>query len=458
MRRVCRDEAVDFRAVSLREMARAARAAANDYGRKKVKHLVSLGLKKKSQAVVCASLILGMSASTIATSASAQEITVWFGRENFIPADAFDTFHAENPGISVTTDVVRLEQAVADTLRATQSGRAPDIVQVPADGLAPLVAQGAVRDVSGLLETWRAADPASLDDISSVGLEMASLEGTPYGLTYYAGPFWYTYRADWLEAAGLEVPATWDDVLEFARVAKADGQIGFAVIGSRAHDPVWFLSTFMAMGGQFEDGVPQLDSEAGHYLLSFYQTLVREGLTSPDVLAWDSGAMRSAFIGGEAAQAMLGDNIYPTLNESLAWSEQWDGGRPPARPGAEDEARTMTLGWPFLVTKDAAEDEAILKVLQYLADPANVGEVSARYQPGTVLSVFESAEYNEVKPWASEFAGEFGNLSPLPTHPRQSQIYQILLDAMQEALTNPEAVAAEIAARHQAAITELVGG
>jgi ABC-type glycerol-3-phosphate transport system substrate-binding protein len=152
--------------------------ATNAFGRKKMKYVVNLELMKKSQVAVCASLLLAASVSAIATTAIAQEITVWFGRENFIPADAFDTFHAENPGISVKTDVIRLEQAVADTLRATQSGRAPDIVQAPADGLAPLVAQGAVRDVSALLEAWRASDPASLDDISSVGLEMASLEKT----------------------------------------------------------------------------------------------------------------------------------------------------------------------------------------------------------------------------------------------------------------------------------------
>jgi ABC-type glycerol-3-phosphate transport system substrate-binding protein len=158
----------------------------------------------------------------------------------------------------------------------------------------------------------------STNNAKNYPLRRCLLRGHLNGLTLYAGPFWYTYRADLLAAAGLEVPETWDDVLEFARVAKADGHIGYAVIGSRAHDPVWFLSTFMAMGGQFDNGVPQLDSEAGHYLLSFYQTLVREELTSPDVLAWDSGAMRSAFIGGGAAQAMLGDNIYPTLNQALA--------------------------------------------------------------------------------------------------------------------------------------------
>lgn len=429
-------------------------------GGKKMKNFGSNTAAKKTGLLALATLLAGTSVLGIAQSTFAQdvtEVTIWFGRENFIPADRFESFHKAHPDIRVNADVIPLEQAVADTVRAARADRAPDIVQVPADGLAPLVAQDALRDISPILERWKAEAPGTFNDMSSVAVDMASLDGAPYGLTVFAGPMWYTYRKDWLEAAGLDVPKTWDDVLDVARAMKAEGHVGYAVIGSRAHDPVWFLSTFMAMGGQFENGVPQLDSEAGHYLLSFYQTLVREGLTSPDVLAWDSGAMRAAFIGGTAAQMLEGDNIYPNINESLKWGEQWDGSKAPARPGAEAESRTMTLGWPFLVTKNAASDDAILEVLQYLASPENVTEVSARYQPGTVLSVFKSDAYNSVKPWASQFAEDFANLTPLPTHPRQSQIYQILLDAMQQALQNPDQDPAEIAAAQQAEIDQLVG-
>lgn len=410
------------------------------------------------RSVVC--VALGLSTGLgVAASAAAQdvtEITIWFGRENFIPADHFESFHEANPDIRVETDVIPLEQAVADTLRASNAGRAPDIVQTPADGLAPLVAQGAVRSIDNMLAQWRQEAPATYEDLSQTAWDMASFDGQTYGVTLFAGPFWYTYRTDWLEEAGMEVPDTWDDVLDFARVSAEQDRVGFATIGSRAHDPVWFLSMFMAMGGQFEENVPQLDSDGGRYLLSFYQTLVNEDLTSDDVLAWDSGAMRASFINGNAAQAMIGDNVYTTIDESLEWSEEWNGSAPPYRPGAEDAGRTMALGWPFLVTNDAAEDEAILKVLQYLASPENVADVSMRYQPGTVLSVFESDAYNEAKPWASQFATAFAELTPLPTHPRQSQIYDILLDAMQAALQTPEMDPAEIAAEHQAEIDQLV--
>lgn len=385
------------------------------------------------------------------------ELTMWFGRENFIPGDAFDTFHEENPDIRVTTDVIPLEQAVADTLRAARAGNAPDIIQVPADGLPPLAIQGALYDATDLLAQWQAENPESYGNLAEAAFSMASWEGTPYGVALHIGPYWYTYRADWFEEAGLDVPTTWDGVLDAGRNFAEQGYVGFSIHGSRAHDPVWLLAMFMAMGGQWENGVPQLDSDAGVYLLEFYQALTGENIGSSEILAWNSGDMRAAFINGQAAQGLIGDNVYPTINEALSYPDEWNGTAPPARPGAEDQNRTMTLGWPYVVTADTEHPDAVLKVLQYLARPEIVAEVAQRYQPTTVLPVLNAESYVEAKPWAPDFAEPFSNLVPLPSHPRQPQIYQILLDAMQEALQNPDADASDIAARHQQAIDDVVG-
>ncbi|MEX2540696.1 MAG: sugar ABC transporter substrate-binding protein [Trueperaceae bacterium] len=383
------------------------------------------------------------------------ELTIWFGRENFIPADAFDAFHAEHPNIRVTTDVIPLEQAVADTLRAAQAGRAPDIVQIPADSLGPLAIQNALFDISDLLEQWQSEDPAGHGNLAEAAFSMGSWDGTPHGLALHIGPFWYTYRTDWFEEAGIAVPTNWDEVLEAGRQLSDGGRIGFAIHGSRAHDPVWMLSLFMAMGGQWEGNVPQLDSEAGVYLLEFYQALVRDDIGSPEILAWDSGDFRAAFINGNAAQALIGDNVYPTVQESLEYGDEWAGKPLPPRPGAEDQNRTMALGWPYVVTAQTEHPEEAMLALRYLARPEIIEEVALRYQPTTVLPVLNSPSYVDAKPWAPDFAEAFAQLEPLPGHPRQPQIYQVLLDAMQEALQNPNADAGEIAATYQAQIDEL---
>ena len=390
--------------------------------------------------------------------ASAQdivEITMWFGRQDFIPADAFETFHAEHPNIRVTWDVIPLEEAPTEFIRNFRAGRAPDLWQVGADRVGSLAPQGLLQDMSEPFARWQEEDPDSYNDMAPVAFGIASYEGVPYGLGLHVGPYWYVYRKDLFEEAGIPVPQTWDDVLEAGRQLRTADRIGFSLIGSRAHDPMWFQAKFMAMGGEWVDGIPQLDSEAGIYLLNFHQELMRDNIAHPETLSWNSGEMRAAFIGGNAAQAPIGDNIFTTINSSLAWDDQWAATVLPPRPGAEDANRQMAPSWPYFVSANTEHPYEASLVLRYLARADIVQEVALRYQPTTVGSVMSDPEYTEAKPWASQFAEPFANLVPLPAHPRQPQIYELLLDAMQEALQNPNADPAVIAANYQARLDAL---
>jgi len=413
-------------------------------------------MKKK---LIVSLLVTFIFVSVFSITVAAQDTTLrfWFGRENFIPGDHFETFEEENPGVTVETDVIPLENAVAEFIRAAQAGNAPDVLQVPADSMGPLARQNLLLDMSEYIEKWENENPSNYDNLVDLAWNMASWQGTPHGVTLHMGPFWYAYRQDWFEEAGIEhPPATWDDVIEAGKMLSNEDRIGFSIIGSRAHDPVWFLSLFMAMGGPYEGNVPQLNSDAGIYLLEFYQQLMSENIASRETVAWDSGDMRASFIGGNAAQALIGDNIFPTLQESLSYGEEWNASAPPVRPGGEEEAKYMALGWPYLVSADTEHPELVSKALQYMSRTEIVKDVALRYQPTTNIAVLTDEEYVEAKPWAPDFQEPFSKLVPLPGHARQPQIYNVLLDAMQEALQNPESDASEIAAEYQAEIDKIV--
>jgi len=387
------------------------------------------------------------------------ELTMWFGRRDFIPADAFSAFHRANPHIRVKTDVIPLERAVAEFLRAAQAGRAPDLVQVPADSIGPLAIQRELMDARALIERWRSEDPTGYGYLSPAAWSLASWEGTPHGVALHLGPYWFAYRVDWFREAGIpHPPKTWDDVLAAGRRLRTPDRIGFSVLGSRAHDPVWFLSTFMSMGGKFRDAVPQLDSDAGVYLLRFYQALMRDRIANPETLAWDSGDMRAAFIGGKAAQILEGDNIFPRFNAAMPYLFEWAATTPPVRPGGEADARYMALGWPYLISARTKHPYEASLALRYLARPDIVGEVARRYQPTTVGPAMTDRAYMVAKPWTPDFIEPFKKLVPLPGHARQPQLYQVLLDAMQDALRNPTADARAMATRYQARLNEVAAG
>ena len=379
---------------------------------------------------------------------AAREFTIWFGRRDFIPDDEFVTFHRENPDIRVNFDVIPLEQGLTEYIPAFQFDRAPDILQLNHFNILPLVQQNMLADIGPVLERWQTEDPEDFADIAPVAFELASVGDVTYGMSMWAGPRFHAYRVDLFEEAGLPAPETWDDVLEAARALNAPDMLGMSIHGSRAHSPLgWFGSKFMNMGGTFVDGVMQIDSDAGVYLLEFYQTLQREGLIDSDVLALDSGDFRAAFLGGRAAQFFEAANLYPRLNENLEFGTEWTAVPPPVRPGGEADYAVPGFGWPFLVNANVDDMDAVYKIFRYLSEYS--GQVAIRYQPPTRLSVFQDPEFLAAQPWWEDLAPVFAEMVMFPNHPRITEMEEVILDAKQWALMNPEGDARAAAARFQ---------
>jgi ABC-type glycerol-3-phosphate transport system substrate-binding protein len=386
---------------------------------------------------------------------SVVELTVWFGREDFIPDGGFDEFHRMYPNIRVNADVIPLEQALTEAATALSAGQGPDILQTDSRRIPPLVEAGLLYPMGQQLDRWEREDPESYNNISSAGWSHATYGGARYGVAVFSGPFNHVYRKDWLEEAGLEVPTTWEEMLDVARALNnPPSRHGYAI--RDAGSTVWFSSHYMAMGGTYDrNNVIQLNSEAGIYTLSFYQTLVREGLVSSDVLAWGSGDMRAAFITGRAAQAPIGTNIFPNIQNELTYGVQWGAVPPLAREGAATQYQYASLGWPMVATVATKHPYEVSLVLRYLARHQQAMSVARRYQPTTVMSVWNDPGYLAEQPWAADFMEPLLNMTPTPPNLYITQMDQIIQDAMGEVMSNMNADPAEVAARYQRQLDRL---
>ncbi|POQ99185.1 hypothetical protein AU468_10555 [Alkalispirochaeta sphaeroplastigenens] len=384
------------------------------------------------------------------------EITVWFGRQDFIPDDNFKSFREQYPHIRLNVDVVPLEQVLTEASMAIQAGQGPDILQTDSRRLPSLVVSNYLRPMDDMIQRWKAEDPVNYEAISSSGWDHAMHGGKLYGVTLSAGPFNHVYRKDWLSEAGLSVPETWDDVLDVAR-AMSDGtesRRGYTVRGPNS--TVWFMSHFQAMGGEFdENNVMILDSEAGIYALTFYQTLVKEGLVSNDVLGWGSGDMRAAFITGRAGQGLIGNNIFPTIQEELEYGKEWAALPPLPRSDSQRSYGYSSLGWPHVVASSTKHPYEASLVLRYLAEHENAKSVAIRYQPTTVMSVYTDPEYVRANPWATDLMGPMQNMVRVPAHVKLDEMGNILLDALGEVMSNVDADPSEVAARYQRQLNAL---
>jgi len=415
-------------------------------------------IRKRMANVVLATITVVAFATALAQTT---ELRVWFGRENFIPADQFAVFHAENPDIRVNFEVIRLEDVPTQLILAQRAGQAPDIVQIASHTVPQMASSGLLQSIGELVERWQTEMPESYAALAPITWSAASYDGEIYGASLFNQSMYLFYRADWLAEAGItQTPRTLDEVLAAARAMStlpAGGErIGFSVIGTANVPPVWELPLFMSLGGQFVDGVPQLDSEAGYAFIDFYQTLMRDGLAHPDSLAWDPGEMRAAVIGGRAGMMIEGEHIYVPIHERIAYgSGDWSFTLLPHREGAESEARYIALGFPFLMTAASENDDAVLKVLEYLSRPDILMNVALTYQPTSNLRVAEDPRYLAAKPWAMDILPLFEQVVQFPAHPsNQLEIMDVLVELRQEMLANPTADSVDMAKRYQALLDE----
>lgn len=415
-------------------------------------------VRQRIATAVLATLTVALLATALA---QVTELRVWFGRQNFIPTDQFVTFHAENPDIRVNFEVVRLEDVPTQLILAQRAGQAPDIVQIASHTVPQMASSGLLQDIGALLELWQSDDPESYAALAPITWSAASYDGKVYGASLFNQSMYLFYRADWLAEAGItQPPRTTDEVLAAARAMStlpAGGdRVGFSIIGTANVPPVWELPLFLSLGGQYVDGVPQLDSEAGYAFIDFYQTLVRDRIAHPDSLAWDPGEMRAAVIGGRAAMMIEGEHIYVPVHEQMPYQDgAWAFTLLPHRPGAESEARYIALGFPYLMTAASPNGDAVLKVLEYLSRPDILMDVALTYQPSSNLMVAEDPRYLAAKPWVPDILPLFAQVVQFPAHPRrQLEIMEVLVELRQDMIANPTADPVAVAKRYQQLIDE----
>ena len=128
--------------------------------------------------------------------------------------DLVARYEAENPGITVRWVDVPYEGITQKLLSSIAGGRAPDVVNLPADYVRKYVDLGAMAAVDTLLDRSVLASyfPSALDPLT--------MEGHAYGLPWYLSTQILIYDRARFEAAGFDpdvTPETFDELLAFSR-------------------------------------------------------------------------------------------------------------------------------------------------------------------------------------------------------------------------------------------------
>ena len=307
----------------------------------------------------------------------------------------------------------------------TQTGNKIEIEEIARDGYADklkldIVGKAADYDAVYASADWApsfiAADGLmSLDDFIAnnaapflntanlkPGIDNLTFDGKVYGFPSEGDTAWLFYRKDLLEAAGIAVPTTMDELLAAAKALTTKERYGL-VIGAVKEEIWWdFMHYFFAYGAELYNPSTYevtANSDKAVAALTFYTDLLRKHkVVSPDVTTYGYSGIQTALTEDKAAMgvewmAATGDltdcTKSPKICDKIAYAfvpaavkGQWGFGGSSWGWMIPSTAKNAEAGYKFiewLVGGDGAKEWALNGGIPSntvaLADPAVVAKV-----------------------------------------------------------------------------------
>lgn len=208
-------------------------------------------------------------------------------------------------------------------------------------------------------------DDTFLGDFVSLLLEMASVDGSLYGLPRNIDVRLLHYRNDLVESP----PVTWDELLELARRLNAPPEhYGFLFPGRESGLFGTFFELAEMAGARLfpEDLVPEIENEAGRWALGLLRTFYAEGLVPRELPEWHYDKVHECFRAGRAA--MVGDwPGYYSLYRDKSISRVHDRLGLSIYPvGPAGTSLSYGGGHTFALTKRGASKPSALELLLHL--------------------------------------------------------------------------------------------
>lgn len=246
-----------------------------------------------------AMLLLSMfNASAQAQSALSGEITFLSGETDeeqvLVTRSIIEAFEAANPGCKINLVLAGMDDREESIMADLYAGAPVDLITVDAESIGTYAAAGILSPLNDLI--------AEIGEADFISGSRVIVDGNDYGFPYAGCSMLMFVRKDLLDAANLEIPKTWDELLAVAKALTKDGIYGACLpAGQNNCTTLWFNMFVNMAGGTITDDklVPTVNSPAVIKALEFYKELAQycpDGMTS-----YGYGDQITAFCSGKAA-------------------------------------------------------------------------------------------------------------------------------------------------------------
>lgn len=248
-----------------------------------------------------------------------------------------DAYMAEHPNVTINITVMENEAFKAALQTNIQSGDIPDLFQSwGGGGLRDQVAAGIVRDISAEAAPF-------LGDLGPAAVGLYQVEGKQYGVPFDAGMVGIWYNRDLFAQAGVEPPATWEELLTAVQTLKDAGITPIAV-GAGDKWPAHFWYSYLMVR---ECGADEMTAMAADNNFS-RDCVIEAGRKVSDLVALDP--FQEGFLGAGWDAPDGESGTMASQGAAMDLMGQWAPGAFRAQAGITDAATPLEweIGWfPF---------------------------------------------------------------------------------------------------------------
>jgi multiple sugar transport system substrate-binding protein len=355
-------------------------------------------------------------------------------------ARQFADFAAAN-GIEAELDAVPMDLNLLHASLFADKGLADgsfDIAFLNTDWLAEAQAGGLIED----LEPWLARAPISdFPDAWSPSLTgLQRFAGGFWGMPYHDGPECLIYRRDLLEAAGLEVPQSWEAFHAAARALNdpASGVSGtILALFPDGHNGFYdFCIHIWSRGGApfDEAGRPRFTGPGAEAALDFLRILARDQDAVPaDVVELDSVAAGLRFCEGRVAM-MANWFGFAALGESADSPVRGLIDVAPLPAGAGGESVSLNVFWVLAIGAGSARKALAWDFLRHCATAPMDRITTDEGAIGVRRSTWADAQVNARVPYSHRLDWLHAHARHIPVRPDIAAISGIVDDMIGAAI------------------------
>ena len=206
-------------------------------------------------------------------------------------------------GVKISRESVPGASLIPKVLQQASSRTLPDVLMLDNPDLQQIAATGALTP----LDTFG----INTDGYAKGVVDASTYQGKLYGLQPETNTIGLFYNKDVLSKAGVQPPATWDELKATAKKLTKGSQYGLAFSAPANYEGTWqFLPFMWSNGGDEKDIATPQTAQA----LQLWVDLMNAGSVSKSALNWTQADVNDQFKAGKAAMMVNGPWQFPVLD------------------------------------------------------------------------------------------------------------------------------------------------